>query len=290
MCGRRAERQLVQLTAQTFQQAEKLKTKRSRYREVMDILNPPVEQHPDSDSDDKVQYQRRNYLDDDRPKKPKKRSRYSETETLFLIWSNGSAPVGEVKRFFRFGKVHFYEKTENGCIELSRTQYDGRSSFDAQNTYARSERQISYIANRNGSAEGNVPGNLNSHRNSRGTSTISRQVIGEELRNDIGGSVPGSWGENRGDTIDSNDTQNQRRSATLTDRDVLAIAANDLNTHDMTEAERGALEIFRDRLTELEDLQEKRQELGRFYWCCGLNFFLEGFGALWSFRPQAVSK
>ncbi len=28
---------------------------------------------------------------------------------------------------FRFGKVHFYEKTENGCVELSREQYNERN-------------------------------------------------------------------------------------------------------------------------------------------------------------------
>ena len=64
---------------------------------------------------------------------------------------------------------------------------------------------------------------------------------------------------------DDDQVQHQQRSNTLTDRDVLAIAANDLNTADMTEAERGALEIFRDRLSRLEDLQEQRAELGRKY-------------------------
>lgn len=253
------------LASDPFQQAEKLKTKRSRYREVMDILNPPVEQHLDSDSEDKVQYQRRNYLDDYRPKKPKKRSRYSETETLFLIWANGSAPVGEVKRFFRFGKVHYYVKSENGCIELSRAQYEERIDYNAQDFDRRAELEVSQAVNRDGDPERYSSGSINGDRYTGRTSDLSGQVIGEQLRNDLGGSVPGSWGDNRGDPINSDGTQNQRRYATLTDRDVLAIAANDLSTEDMTEAERGALEIFRDRLAKLDDLQEQRAQLGRTY-------------------------
>lgn len=64
---------------------------------------------------------------------------------------------------------------------------------------------------------------------------------------------------------DDDQVQYRERTNTLTDREVLAIAANDLSTEDMTEAERGALEIFRDRLAKLDDLQEQRVALGRTY-------------------------
>ena len=64
---------------------------------------------------------------------------------------------------------------------------------------------------------------------------------------------------------DEDQVQHQQRSNTLTDRDILAIAADELNIADMTEAERGALQIFRDRLTRLEELQDKRQKLGKQY-------------------------
>lgn len=59
--------------------------------------------------------------------------------------------------------------------------------------------------------------------------------------------------------------QYRQRTNTLTDREVLAIAANNLSTEGMSEAERSALEIFLDRLAKLEDLQERRAELGRQY-------------------------
>lgn len=64
---------------------------------------------------------------------------------------------------------------------------------------------------------------------------------------------------------DEDQVQHRERTNTMTDREVLAIAANDLSTEDMTEAERGALEIFRDRLAKLDDLQEQRAQLGRTY-------------------------
>ena len=66
-------------------------------------------------------------------------------------------------------------------------------------------------------------------------------------------------------SADEDQVQHQQRSKTLTDRDILAIAANELDISDMTEAERGALEIFRDRLARLDELQVKRQELGKQY-------------------------
>lgn len=54
-----------QLAAEPFEQAEKLKQKRIRYNEVMYILNPPKEEQSlDSDGADTVQYQKRYHLSD----------------------------------------------------------------------------------------------------------------------------------------------------------------------------------------------------------------------------------
>lgn len=81
----------------------------------MDILNPPKEEQKlDTDGGDAVQYQQRKPLDDGKPKKRKGKSSmgYDQARAELLIWANGSAPVGEVKRFSRFGELHYYEKTE----------------------------------------------------------------------------------------------------------------------------------------------------------------------------------
>ena len=61
------------------------------------------------------------------------------------------------------------------------------------------------------------------------------------------------------------DGQNQQRNSTLTDREVLAIAANEIKVDTLSEAEKSALGIFQERLGKLEDLQTKRAEEGRLY-------------------------
>ena len=59
--------------------------------------------------------------------------------------------------------------------------------------------------------------------------------------------------------------QEQQRTDTLTDREVLAMAADRLESSNLTEGERDALKIFKDRLNNLQILQEQRQEQGRLY-------------------------
>ena len=62
------------------------------------------------------------------------------------------------------------------------------------------------------------------------------------------------------------DIRYQQRTNTLTDREVLSMAAERLEgSPDLTEGERDALRIFKNRLNELQILQEERQELGALY-------------------------
>ena len=61
------------------------------------------------------------------------------------------------------------------------------------------------------------------------------------------------------------DIRYQQRTDTLTDREVLALAASQVKVSDMTDAERDALDIFQQRLSKLEDLQAERAEQGRLY-------------------------
>ena len=126
-----------------------------------------------------------------------KRSKYSESETLFMSWENGSAPVGEVKKFKRLGKIRYYEKTENGCVELSRSQYNERNGRNAEETYGRIQRQVNGIADPNGTSERNLSGSMDGDRGAGRTSAVSGQAFGEELRNDIAGSVSSIDGHDR---------------------------------------------------------------------------------------------
>jgi N12 class adenine-specific DNA methylase len=59
--------------------------------------------------------------------------------------------------------------------------------------------------------------------------------------------------------------QEQQRTDTLTDREVLEMAANEIKVSDLNQAEKDALTIFQDRLSKLKDLQDKRTEAGRLY-------------------------
>ena len=59
--------------------------------------------------------------------------------------------------------------------------------------------------------------------------------------------------------------QNQQRTDTLTDREVLAIAASEVKVAELNPAEQDALRIFQERLGKLEALQEERAEQGRLY-------------------------
>lgn len=69
-----------------------------------------------------------------------------------------------------------------------------------------------------------------------------------------------SWEITPGNAI-----QYQAREVTLSDRDILEIAAKEIRLDDLTEGERDALQIFRDRLTRLNDLKEQRADLGTQY-------------------------
>ena len=62
--------------------------------------------------------------------------------------------------------------------------------------------------------------------------------------------------------------QHQNRTETLTDRDVLSMAADQILSSDtipMDAAESDTLDIFKKRLSSLDSLQEQRRELGRTY-------------------------
>ncbi len=256
------------LSKEPFAKQAELDTKTKRFDEVMAILNPQEEQALD-DVDNDTQYQERDYLDDEgaiQYDRSSKRSAYSETETLFLQWSHGSAPVGEVKSFIRYGKHHFYEKTADYCVELSRAQYNERKNIDGENAYTRVQRQINGAADKNGYAEGNLSGRMDGNRNSGRAEVLSGYTVGEELRNDAGRSVSsGRRNNNSVSEVNEEDTQYQNRSSALSDREVLELAASGVSFDNLTEAEKNALEIFDKHLDELAKLQEERVDLGRQY-------------------------
>ena len=256
-----------QIAAEPFAETEKLKQKRSRYNEVMDILNPPKEEQSlDTDGGDAVQYQQRN-RDDDKPKKRKGKSGmgYDQARTEFLIWSNGSAPVGEVKRFAMRGTIRYFEKTDGGSVELSMKQYNERNDRNAEKTYGRIQRQINGTADSDEFAQRNMSASLDRNRNTGRTALVSGKTFGEELRNDTGRSLSDSSGDNRRIAIDSDEVQNQQRTHTMTDLEVLEMAEAELELANLEAGEREALGILKKHLESLKKIQDERAAQGRLY-------------------------
>lgn len=135
------------------------------------------------------QRQNRKKVERDEQKRYNKRSKYSEAETLFLQWANGSSPTGETKQFVRFGKHRFYEKSVNGCVEITASQYAERRGVNNANDYRRAYHRIDAAAHNDGSEEKRDFRDRGSHGNNGDAQKISRQTVGEKLRHDAGGSL-----------------------------------------------------------------------------------------------------
>ena len=65
--------------------------------------------------------------------------------------------------------------------------------------------------------------------------------------------------------ISAEDTQEQRRTETLSDREVLAAAADRIDTAKLSDGERKAYDTLQSRLKLLEKMEDKRAELGKTY-------------------------
>ena len=120
-------------------------------------------------------------LENGNKSKYNKRSRYSETETLFMSWENGSAPVGEVKKFSRFGKIRYYEKTESGSVELSKRQFIERNNVYAENIDRRAERGFSEAYDHDENTQRGSSGDYFSNRDTSGDAAVFGQTIREKL-------------------------------------------------------------------------------------------------------------
>ena len=198
---------------------EELDKKRERFNEVMEILNPPEEQPIAEDEDEQCDY-------GDRPvkKKRKKQTTYDEYESNYMSWARGSAKVGTTKILPRYDyrakklKYHYYEKTADGCVELSYEQYCERENNDATETYRRSTSEISEAPNIVRSSGATGRGNSDGDRYTTESGSVYRQTVGEELRSDTGRSVSTVDRSVHGGREVIDDEQYQQRTDTLTDR------------------------------------------------------------------------
>ena len=284
------------LITQPFAKQAELDQKRARYNEVMEILNPKEEQALDTVAEDDVQYQSRDYYEGwnsyELSDEFLREVSYADRHSFLRSLANQTVGIEEGKirhititggsmvYFFRAigymegnieKKARITSKNQ-ARLKTLRKEYingtdTGRETFSqmAQGYEMQRGRDgwdyaatgYSGISGRNDDVDVEASGSdtFGSDWESLGYNSW------EELREAVeSGAVV--MDEN-GDIITFE--QNQQRTNTLTDREVLALAASQVKVDDLTTAEKDALDIFQQRLSKLENLQAERAEQGRLY-------------------------
>ena len=281
------------LIGQPFAKQAELDQKRARYKEVMEILNPKEEQALDSVDEDAVQYQSRKYLEygdiRDDIYYPKKKAHAQAFLRSYANKTNGMK-AGETRNVLVYTENHAYLVEATGYLTGSiEAVYPilGNEQL-IEDTW----REFNNGSDRSGEAHSAWLEDYWSRPERR-----SRNTAGAE-KSEAAGGTAGLDGRESGDSdtfgsdwenygyssweelleavsdgflvmaddgrIITNE-QHQQRTKTLTDREVLALAASELLSADLPAAERDALDMFQKRLSNLETLQEERAALGRLY-------------------------
>ena len=281
-----------QIAAEPFAQAEKLKQKRIRYNEVMDILNPPKEQQNlDTDGGDTVQYQqRKRFAKDIRddiyyPKNSRDAHAFLRS---FATQTNGMKD-GDTKNVFVTTADHAYFVTATGYLkgDIERV-LPILGNVDLINDMRKEFRNGTYSGTE---TPDQMAEDYEMQRGRDDWDNAAAEYTGVPGRNDAvdveeSGSYPfgsdwESFGYNTEEefleaiengVIFMDDAGNiiakeqfQQRTHALTDREVLALAASQVKVSDLNDAEKNALDIFQQRLAKLEALQEERAQQGRLY-------------------------
>ena len=281
------------LINQPFARQAELEQKRARFNEVMEILNPKEEQALDSMAEDDVQYQQRENWDDGDIRDDIYYPKNSRDAQAFIrSYANKTSGMknGETRNVLVFTKDHVYFVEATGYLKGSiETVYpilgneqlikDAWRVFD-NGTDDRGGTHSSWREvnrSRQERRSGNTSGTERSHA-AGGNAGLDGQESGDS--NTIGS----DW-ENYGynteeeflEAIENGvmfmddygniiaKEQFQQRTDTLTDREVLTLAASQVKVSDLSDAEKSALDVFQQRLAKLEDLQAQRIEQGRLY-------------------------
>lgn len=343
------------LIAQPFARQAELDQKRSRYKEVMEILNPKEEQALDSMDDDTVQEQSREYLSADRyiTRDMTSTERYdllkhrgivlkakAETDELRRIEQELGQSTARVnlltkterkKLFVKIGEEFgVFKRFENLDVELSFefSKNNMRESISKQKkNYEDFAKMFTCfddvidaavgieVHNRNADVykydptlkdtyvlvsafeDGDyvIPVKLEIKEFTDKENSLYVAIALERIKKDEvvkqGNTDTGVTQGSRSSVIRLADLfskvnpadesflkyvpeqfltvedteQNQQRVKSLSDREVLEMAAGNVNIADLTDGERDALNIFQKRLSRLQELEEQRAEQGRIY-------------------------
>ena len=273
------------LIKEPFAKQTELDEKRKRYNEIMEILNPKEEQKLESIDDDsgETQYQRRGYS----KKKfsfqygifPTENESGSEANRLAIWWANKpDTETGEQTLISMHDTWYvcerFDDSTHNYQVVDRITEQEFNKIFKEIKENGRYGKiQSIQTAFANYDKFDKLGDTINTTKSS--IDSMATQHSGEDtqiLRLDREESS--RWETSSNGKADSTsifkgeqgiENQEQRRDTALTDREILDLAANELVIDDLTEAEQSALEIFKNRLTALNDLYEERVKLGKAY-------------------------
>ena len=316
------------IIAKPFDKADELQQKRARFNEVMELLAPKNEQQHGNDSED-VQYQSRDYLDEDKPYSFENITPLDNESRANAISRNGvvitteneliehiddaltdrtlkencylgilkNGVLDKIKKdigvdIFKKGPYSFRVSSDDirhiqehfstsgeianaiyrlydvindyDTVELIREGTQTRlkfeksySDFNFLSIEIASKKSRSfdlvtfYVTRNNKKREGRIQ-NLANTSNMGG---LASQVVPSSNEN-----LP-----QNDNFVNREFTQEQQRDNSLSDREILELAANEIKIEDLTDGEKDALQIYKDRLTKLEDLQKARTEQGRLY-------------------------
>lgn len=140
-----------------------------------------------------IRYSKKNKIE-----KPNKNA-YNETETNFMIWSKSkSSEVGSCRVFKRFGKFRYYQKSEDGVIEVTRKEYDEERQKRWGSYYGEARDNVYRTSDQ-------VRLESGGYRRDHGVSghagediEIARRDGGEQLQNELSGNIK----RDRGNTED----------------------------------------------------------------------------------------
>ena len=256
------------LIDQPFAKQAELEQKRARYNEVMEILNPKEEQSLDSVDDDDVQYQSRNYLSEDETydhrgiQTGSDRASGQHQSTQGRDWGTADDGRGYRADDRRTRKVKAWgnlsAKRRLGIVNAVNSHINSSSNYTEIRHYL--------------AATINKPvTDMNMYDKQAAVEKLAQDLY--ESITDLNNSRP--YVEQRWsfignvrpiiEAIYGENVQFQQRTDSLTDREVLLKAFEEVNTFGWDEGQMYALDLLQQSVSKLEALEVERAELGRLY-------------------------
>ena len=284
-----------EIIAQPFSKQAELDKKKARFNEIMEILNPKEEQVISEEAME--QHQSRAYLSDEDSALALSDIRDIIEKKPGIKWNGGNAlvlPKAEYAAVVSRISTDYYRKKTRGGIQCVDRSTDGpnanhylylyidhgfsdyeiicRIEYNKQHELTlflreaiqngRNAERVPASSDRLRTFYEHITGSGNNHHNRSLNEIDDQHDTGSRGTGRNDNRQPGPSNSDR-----HNEEQQQQRIEPLTDHEVLAMAASELEAeaNRLTAGEKDALRIFNQRLNKLEELKNKRAEEGRLY-------------------------